>query len=162
MTTVHPSTAVLDLPLQAVDGAPVKPGPDRLAVGILVGALVFLTASVIAFSVNWKVGIPVLVAASIPGVLLMNRAVSAGLVVDEEPGAFARMLVANEKGYGPVLTGVEAEWAALTGWARIAVDATVHPVARGMVARSNISGLFTRTSGVQGSASSPAVGSASD
>lgn len=101
MTSTRLISTSPKLPIGIVREVRSMPRPSLGATAIGGGLLAFVAAAALMFSISWQIAIPSLIGASIVIVLIANRAISAGLVVDDEAGAPQRLL-ANEQEYAPM------------------------------------------------------------
>ncbi|MDP9027508.1 MAG: hypothetical protein M3N46_08110 [Actinomycetota bacterium] len=145
MTAVQPVTATPERPVPVLDEATAKSWAPAVAAAVItIGTLAFLAACAFVLHLSWSAGIPVVLVASIAAVLMLNRAVPTGGIVDGEVDAFERMLRENESDSAPTPTGVEAELALLAERVRAIAQATTARTSRWVSARSRLVGASGR------------------
>ena len=101
MTSTRFISTARELPIGIVPAVPPLPRPSLGAAAIAGGLLAFVAVAAFMFYISWQIAIPSVIRASIVIVLIANRAISAGLVVDDEAGAPQRLL-AHEQEYAPM------------------------------------------------------------
>lgn len=128
--TARSISPALKLPIQTLRRIPEERRPDRTSARVLLAALAFLAASVLALDLNWRIAIPILVVAGIVGVLTINHVVSSGEIIDQDADAFQRMLLETP------CTAIDDEWARLTQRMRALAQAAAIPALHRLKART--------------------------
>jgi hypothetical protein len=101
------STALFVLRESAQDPA-AAPGKQPGRYVIPAATVVFLATAAVMLSIDWRVGVPAMVALSIAGVVVAERRISGEPIVDDEEFAFDRFEATDESTPSPLPPVVDA------------------------------------------------------